>query len=274
MDISRLKTLCDTDFDVENLCIVAHQHNTIVKKTVRSKGQCITQRFFYIIGGRAEFVLNNKQIISAHSGDMLYFPPDVTYECTWDESDDSAAISVQFSLKNLGKELTLGNRIFVVFHDKYHIYFNMLNTLVNHYKSGCIGYKIKCRSVFLDMLNSILLELIKTTQKKNVGSIYKGIMYIENNYMHDIAVDKISDMCSMCPSSFRKHFKEIIGMSPIKYKNYLMIKKAAELLKTGEFSVSETAYELGFDDLYYFNKLFKQQYFISPGKYANLHLQK
>ena len=47
-------------------------------------------------------------------------------------------------------------------------------------------------------------------------------------------------------------------MSPIEYKNMLKIKKAAELLKTGGFSVTETAKEVNIEDIYYFSKMFKK----------------
>ena len=56
-------------------------------------------------------------------------------------------------------------------------------------------------------------------------------------------------------------------MSPIKYKNYLLMKKAAELLHTGELTAEQIAVELGIDDPYYFSRLFKSFYGVPPGKY-------
>ena len=47
-------------------------------------------------------------------------------------------------------------------------------------------------------------------------------------------------------------------MSPVEYRNILKIKKAADLLKTGEFSVSEVSKAVGIDDIYYFSKMFKK----------------
>ena len=61
-------------------------------------------------------------------------------------------------------------------------------------------------------------------------------------------------MCNMSSSSFRQKFHNATGMSPIKYKNYIIMRKASELIKSGEFTISEVADKLNFDDIYYFNR--------------------
>jgi two-component system response regulator YesN len=61
-------------------------------------------------------------------------------------------------------------------------------------------------------------------------------------------------------------------MSPIQYKNHLTMKKAAELLKTGMFTASEAASEVGITDVCYFNRMFKKFYNVSPGKYRSYYL--
>lgn len=46
------------------------------------------------------------------------------------------------------------------------------------------------------------------------------------------------------------------------------LKKAAEILLTGEFTVSEISYEVGFEDPFYFSKCFKAQYNYTLSKYS------
>ena len=66
---------------------------------------------------------------------------------------------------------------------------------------------------------------------------------------------------------FRRSFKALKGMSPIKYRNMLRMTKAIDLLKTGEYSVVEASMIVGFDDPSYFSKLFKKQFGQSPSSY-------
>ena len=92
--------------------------------------------------------------------------------------------------------------------------------------------------------------------------------------MGEIDVNKLANMCSLCPTTFRSHFRKIMGMSPIQYKNYLTMKKAAELLRSGLYDTSEVAYEVGMNDVCYFNRTFKKFYGIPPGQYRNNHINK
>ena len=61
MNMSVLMNICDRGCSVKNIFAFEHTHSSIVKNTVRSPGQYVIQRFFYISGGSIEFVLNNKK---------------------------------------------------------------------------------------------------------------------------------------------------------------------------------------------------------------------
>ena len=74
-------------------------------------------------------------------------------------------------------------------------------------------------------------------------------------------------MCNLSESSFRRHFKEYKKMSPITYRNYLRIKKAKELIESGEYNVTEAAMNVKLPDICYFHKLFKKFYNTTPGKF-------
>ena len=42
---------------------------------------------------------------------------------------------------------------------------------------------------------------------------------------------------------------------------------AAKLLESGKYSVTEAAYEAGFNDIKYFRKRFQEQFSVSPSEY-------
>ena len=95
------------------------------------------------------------------------------------------------------------------------------------------------------------------------------MLYLENHYLEDITTKKLADMCNTSESSFRRYFKKEKNMSPITYRNHLRIKKAYELIMSGEYNVSEVAAIVNIPDICYFNKLFKRTYNISPGSLLN-----
>lgn len=240
----------------KDLCLSMLYSNIIVKvdrTTVRTKGQLFTERFFYIQEGIQTFILDDGTELVTKKGDIIYLPPDVTYISKWEENPKGKAVSVMFSMVG---GWVISDRMFVISNDKYGIYLNLFLSLADIFEKGRLGYKAKGQALFWEIYHDILTDIL--AKNKNDTSISKGILYIENNYMNDIDIDKIAKMCFTSPATFRRKFKKITGMSPVEYKNMLKIKKASELLKTGAFSVSEVAKEVNIEDIYYFSKMFKK----------------
>lgn len=73
-------------------------------------------------------------------------------------------------------------------------------------------------------------------------------------------------------TSLYRKIKAVSGMSINKFIRHVKIQKAAELLKSENINVSEVAYSLGFDDLKYFRKCFKEQFSVSPSEYSEDNL--
>lgn len=250
-NMEHIKAILDKD-----LCLSKLYSRVIGKvdsTTVRTKGQVFTERFFYIREGIQTFILEDGTELITKKGDIIYLPPDVTYVSKWEENPKGKAISIMFSMLD---DTVISDRMFVILNDKYGIYLNLFLNLAEIFEKGRLGYKSKGQSLFWEIYHGILTDII--TKDKNDTSINKGILYIENNYINEINVDEIAKMCFISPATFRRKFKLITGMSPVEYKNMLKIKKASELLKTGEFSVSEAAKEVCIEDIYYFSKMFKK----------------
>ena len=70
----------------------------------------------------------------------------------------------------------------------------------------------------------------------------------------------------MSEVNFRRIFSEYIGMSPIEYRNEIRLKNARSMLVSGEYNVTEAAYESGFSNLSFFIRLYKKKYGHTPKK--------
>src|SRR5574344_281840 len=60
-------------------------------------------------------------------------------------------------------------------------------------------------------------------------------------------IDSVADSMSISRSSLHKKIKAISGMTPNDYIQLIRLKKAAELLSTGEYQISEISYLVGFN---------------------------
>ena len=66
---------------------------------------------------------------------------------------------------------------------------------------------------------------------------------------------------------FSELFAECYHTTPAQYVIELRLQTAARLLSDG-LSVTHTAHEVGFRDIYYFSRLFRRRFSIPPGRYA------
>jgi signal transduction histidine kinase/ligand-binding sensor domain-containing protein/DNA-binding response OmpR family regulator len=80
-------------------------------------------------------------------------------------------------------------------------------------------------------------------------------------------VEKLASKIFISRTLFYKKIKSITGHQPVELIRMIRLKKAAKYLETGEFSVSEVAYMVGYNDIRYFSTSFKKQFGVSPSQY-------
>jgi AraC-like DNA-binding protein len=83
----------------------------------------------------------------------------------------------------------------------------------------------------------------------------------------DISSARLSEMCEMSEKHFRTLFKRRYGTTPAQYAIDLRMRDAARLLMEGNFAVSEVAEMVGIHDVYYFSKIFKKRFSVSPSSF-------
>ncbi len=229
-----------------------------------TKGMRPWGRFVYVMNGTIIFNEGSRNCVRGSKGTILYIPDDSPYHSKWLVNETAEFRCINFVLKNQGKPITFSNDICILEYDKANSYKLIFSEIVKKWLIGSLGYKIKCMSMFLDLLHTLALENIRSHITQQCSSISKGILYLENNYISDVTVEELSGMCNVSPSTFRRLFHNYVNISPIQYRNKLRMKKAAELLRSGDFTVTEASNAVNCPDVYYFNKLFNHIYGINP----------
>ena len=88
---------------------------------------------------------------------------------------------------------------------------------------------------------------------------------IQNNiHEPEISIDTLASDLNLSRSSFQRKIKGLTGLSPIEFIRLIRLKKAAELLSTGNYRVNEVSYMVGFNKASYFSSLFKKQFGVLP----------
>ncbi|RZL50214.1 MAG: AraC family transcriptional regulator [Pedobacter sp.] len=104
--------------------------------------------------------------------------------------------------------------------------------------------------------------------KKFIGQAAKIVE--ENLANPDFAIEDLEREIGMSHASLYRKFKGLLGKTPLEFIQHYRLKKAMELLASGNHNVNEVAYLVGFADPKYFSTVFKKFY----GKNASDYLKK
>ena len=84
----------------------------------------------------------------------------------------------------------------------------------------------------------------------------------------EFSAEEFADKMGMGKMQLYRKLKSLIGLSVTEYLRSERLKTAAVLLKKGNGNISEIAYSVGFNDLSYFSKCFKEMYHCSPSEFS------
>lgn len=146
------------------------------------------------------------------------------------------------------------------------MYEALFKAMLRHWNAKENGYVHRCTSIF----HKILCECYKEnySSPENINPIHASVQFLENNFKDpNITIDEIAKHSFMSTVYFRKLFKQIYGVSPIKYVINLRIKHAINLIETQYYSLYEVSKLSGYEDYTYFSSEFKRITGVSPSKY-------
>ncbi len=85
----------------------------------------------------------------------------------------------------------------------------------------------------------------------------------------DLVVDDFVKELAVSRSVFFKKLKMLTGLAPIEFIKEVRIRRAAQLIETGEFNMTQISYMVGINDPRYFSKCFKQKFNMTPTEYRD-----
>nr|WP_275691036.1 AraC family transcriptional regulator [Paenibacillus aceris] len=103
---------------------------------------------------------------------------------------------------------------------------------------------------------SLLNDIRKAERPQNI--IEQTLIFIENNFMHDISILQIADELQVTPNYLSTLFHKKMGDTFIKYLTRLRLIKAQELLADTQSQVQIVAEMVGYSNTRHFTKLFTE----------------
>ncbi|WP_069998757.1 AraC family transcriptional regulator [Cellulosilyticum sp. I15G10I2] len=126
--------------------------------------------------------------------------------------------------------------------------------------------------IYLSQVLSLMLseiyyrEKVSETGKQN-KYLTTVIRYMYNNVHQNISLDMIAEQLDLSKSYLNAIFKKYTQKSPIDFFISLKMQEACKLLKLKDMHVYEVSRQLGYEDQYYFSRIFKKVIGVSPKEY-------
>ncbi len=133
-------------------------------------------------------------------------------------------------------------------------------------ENSSVGYDLKMSELFYRLLN-LADQARKKTYSKKDSRMIRVKEYIDRNYPKADCLNAAALLSGVSRRRFNDLFKNSFGITPNRYIVKLKTEYAKQLLRVAELSVSEVSELCGFSDIYYFSKVFKAEYGISPSDY-------
>lgn len=95
-----------------------------------------------------------------------------------------------------------------------------------------------------------------------------------HNFMRDhlderVSLGQLADLTGLSATHFATRYRELTGVSPIQHFLHLKVEQACQMLDTTDHSFTQISSQLGYDDNYYFSRLFKKVMGLSPTDYRH-----
>jgi AraC-like DNA-binding protein len=140
------------------------------------------------------------------------------------------------------------------------------NTLLHEYHLRQPGWEMITQSLFAVLMSYFTRWQDRSTAPPYVAQL-KSIL-VRN--LHDVDFDTGAAMRQLpvSPNHLRRAFVKSTGKTPLQFLIDMRINEARMLLAMGGYEVKEVAMRCGFNDPYYFSRMFKQTAGVSPTQFA------
>ncbi len=166
---------------------------------------------------------------------------------------------------NLGQPvIQIGNK-----EDILDIYLKIIDLV----KTEQPGFQQIASGLVVKLLGTIVaFEKQKGFTGKHIAAVIEDACFImRKDVIRNLDLEEFASRNHISYSYLRRMFKKYTGVSPLQYQMQLKIILAREMLTNSGKSIKEISYDLGFESIHYFSRLFKDKVGTSPSVFCRSH---
>ncbi len=225
----------------------------------------------YIASGKAHFFKNSKEY-TVSAGNIIVYSPHEPQNYVYYREDKTDVYWVHFTgydVENILAGYGINAKDNILYIGTSPDYQWLFGQIIQELQLCRPKYEellpLLLRNIFILMGRSI--ETNKKFSDATEKEIAFAVHYFRINYSTEINIDKYAESRNMSVCWFIRCFKQITGQTPLQYILSLRISNAQSLLENTDYSISEIASSVGYDNALYFSRIFRKQTGISPREY-------
>lgn len=139
-------------------------------------------------------------------------------------------------------------------------------------KTSYYEYEVMTLLVHLWLLLMKNIEATEVNPVTNITLRMKVFLdYIEQHYSEEMSLEELAKSASVSKSECLRCFNQTLQTTPYKYLVEYRLARAEQLLLDNSLSIGEIAEQVGFHQVSYFGKCFREKTGYSPREYRKLH---
>ena len=164
-----------------------------------------------------------------------------------------------------------------IFHDDDGRILQLLREAQREYLEKRTGYTEVFRCKLMEILILTMRKVVsedRASEKKNLQStaVLEAMHYLEQNYRSKAVLSNFCQVHHYSLQYISGRFKRETGLTVSEYLQKLRLEKSCELLLGSNKTVQKIAQEVGYEDVKFFNQLFRRKLNMSPGEFRKMSL--
>ncbi len=232
-------------------------------------------QLLYVAAGKTHFYINGEDTVVS-AGHMVLYQPKEEQHYEYYAEDKPEVYWVHFTggdVRNILKHYDIPTDDHVFFSGTPSAYATLFKQMIEEFQNCRVGYQ-----EMLEMCLRQMFMLIQRNRLEKPPIMNSAVMdemnlarqYFHEHYNEPISVEEFAQTRHVSISLFMRNFKKAYGVSPKQYILNLRMNNAQNLLETTDYTVTEIAAIVGYDNPLYFSRIYHKQKGQSPSDYRKL----
>ncbi len=148
---------------------------------------------------------------------------------------------------------------------------DIYNTLSETFSRDSLRYVSSMLHYYLASMRYLNTYRMAGNRIDDGDVVAAAVHYMNENMERRLTLKEIAKYTGYSSGHFSAMFKHKTGNSPLAYYNRLKIEQACRMLVNTKMRINQICHKVGFDDNYYFSRMFTRIVGISPRRYREEH---